>query len=200
MNNYEYIIAGLPLLSPDARNAQVDADEVIAEIRSQCSKKDNALIDFLLEGYNQETLGRDFYLKALSHRDRFIREYFAFDLELRNAKVRYINRALGRAPMQDIVVLDQSEDAELPEPDPEMDEVFIADDLIQRERRIDDFIWAKVDNLVLMDLFTMDRILAFIVKLRIIDRWMKLDENTGREMFRKLVDEIRGTFKGVEYE
>ena len=200
MNNYEYIIAGLPLLSPDARSAQVDADEVIAEIRSQCSKKDNALIDFLLEGYNQETLGRDFYLKALSHRDRFIREYFAFDLELRNAKVRYINRALGRAPMQDIVVLDQSEDAELPEPDLEMDEVFIADDLIQRERRIDDFIWAKVDNLVLMDLFTMDRILAFIVKLRIIDRWMKLDENTGREMFRKLVDEIRGTFKGVEYE
>ena len=200
MNNYEYIIAGLPLLSPDARSAQVDADEVIAEIRSQCSKKDNALIDFLLEGYNQETLGRGFYLKALSHRDRFIREYFAFDLELRNAKVRYINRALGRAPMQDIVVLDQSEDAELPEPDPEMDEVFIADDLIQRERRIDDFIWAKVDNLVLMDLFTMDRILAFIVKLRIIDRWMKLDENTGREMFRKLVDEIRGTFKGVEYE
>ncbi len=200
MNNYEYIIASLPLLSPDATNVQVDADEVIAEIRSQCSKKDNALIDFLLEGYNQDTLGRDFYLKALSHRDRFIREYFAFDLNLRNAKVRYINGALGRAPMQDIVVLDQSEDAEQPEADPELDAVFVADDLIQRERKIDDFIWEKVENMVLMELFTMDRILAFIVKLRIIDRWMKLDENTGREMFRRLVDEIRGTFQGVKYE
>ena len=200
MNNYEYIIASLPLLSPDATNVQVDADEVIAEIRSQCSKKDNALIDFLLEGYNQDTLGRDFYLKALSHRDRFIREYFAFDLNLRNAKVRYINGALGRAPMQDIVVLDQSEDAQQPEPDPELDAVFVADDLIQRERKIDDFIWEKVENMVLMELFTMDRILAFIVKLRIIDRWMKLDENTGREMFRVLVDEIRGTFQGVKYE
>lgn len=200
MNNYEYIIASLPLLSPDATNVQVDADEVIAEIRSQCSKKDNALIDFLLEGYNQDTLGRDFYLKALSHRDRFIREYFAFDLNLRNAKVRYINGALGRAPMQDIVVLEQSEDAQQPEPDPELDAVFVADDLIQRERKIDDFIWEKVENMVLMELFTMDRILAFIVKLRIIDRWMKLDENTGREMFRRLVDEIRGTFQGVKYE
>ncbi len=200
MNNYEYIIASLPLLSPDATNVQVDADEVIAEIRSQCSKKDNALIDFLLEGYNQDTLGRDFYLKALSHRDRFIREYFAFDLNLRNAKVRYINGALGRAPMQDIVVLDQSEDAEQPEADPELDAVFVADDLIQRERKIDDFIWEKVENMVLMELFTMDRILAFIVKLHIIDRWMKLDENTGREMFRRLVDEIRGTFQGVKYE
>ncbi len=200
MNNYEYIIASLPLLSPDATNVQVDADEVIAEIRSQCSKKDNALIDFLLEGYNQDTLGRDFYLKALSHHDRFIREYFAFDLNLRNAKVRYINGALGRAPMQDIVVLDQSEDAEQSEPDPELDAVFVADDLIQRERKIDDFIWEKVENMVLMELFTMDRILAFIVKLRIIDRWMKLDENTGRGMFRRLVDEIRGTFQGVKYE
>lgn len=199
MKNYEYIIAGLPLLSPGMRSDALDADETVAEIRSLCSKKDNALIDFLLEGY-QDTLGRDFYLEALSHSDRFIREYFAFDLELRNAKVRYINRALGRDPMQDIVLMDLSEDAELPEPDPEMDAVFEADDLIRRERQMDDFIWEKVETLTLKELFTMDRILAFIVKLRIVDRWLKLDEQTGREMFRKLVDEIRGTFQGVKFE
>ncbi len=199
MKNYEYIIAGLPLLSPRMRSDALDADGTVAEIRSLCSKKDNALIDFLLEGY-RDTLGRDFYLKALSHSDRFIREYFAFDLELRNAKVRYINRALGRDPMQDIVLMDLSEDAQLPEPDPEMDAVFEADDLIRRERQIDDFIWEKVETLTLKELFTMDRILAFIVKLRIVDRWLKLDEQTGREMFRKLVDEIRGTFQGVKFE
>ncbi len=200
MKNYEYIIAGLPLLSPGGtRSDAPDADEIVAEIRSQCSKKDNALIDFLLEGY-QDTLGRDFYLKALSHSDRFIREYFAFDLALRNAKVRYINRALGRDPMQDVVLMDLGEDAELPEPDPEMDAVFEADDLIRREKQIDDFVWEKVDTLTLKELFTMDRILAFIVKLRIVDRWLKLDEQTGRERFRKLVDEIRGTFQGVEFE
>ncbi len=200
MKNYEYIIAGLPLLSPGGtRSDAPDADEIVAEIRSQCSKKDNALIGFLLEGY-QDTLGRDFYLKALSHSDRFIREYFAFDLALRNAKVRYINRALGRDPMQDVVLMDLGEDAELPEPDPEMDAVFEADDLIRREKQIDDFVWEKVDTLTLKELFTMDRILAFIVKLRIVDRWLKLDEQTGRERFRKLVDEIRGTFQGVEFE
>ncbi len=200
MKNYEYIIAGLPLLSPGGtRSDAPDADEIVAEIRSQCSKKDNALIDFLLEGY-QDTLGRDYYLKALSHSDRFIREYFAFDLALRNAKVRYINRALGRDPMQDVVLMDLGEDAELPEPDLEMDAVFEADDLIRREKQIDDFVWEKVDTLTLKELFTMDRILAFIVKLRIVDRWLKLDEQTGRERFRKLVDEIRGTFQGVEFE
>ena len=37
------------------------------------------------------------------------------------------------------------------------------------------------------------------VKMMIIRRWLILDEATGREMFKKLVDEVRGTFKGVEY-
>ena len=35
--------------------------------------------------------------------------------------------------------------------------------------------------------------------MMIIQRWLKLDEQTGREMFRRLVEEVRGTFKGVEY-
>ena len=38
-----------------------------------------------------------------------------------------------------------------------------------------------------------ERILGFTAKLKIIDRWNKLDPETGRELFRKLVDEIRKT-------
>lgn len=202
MNNYEYIIAGLPLLNLDAHNVTVDADEVIEEIRSQCSSSDNALIDFLLSGYDEDAIGREFYKKALSHRDRFIREYFDFDLDLRNAKVKYINAALQRPAMQDILILDLKEDEEpvMPEYDPLIDNAFSTDDLLVREHNIDSLRWEKVDSIVLMELFTIDRILAFIVKLKIIDRWMKLDENTGRKMFRTLVEEIRGTFKGVQYE
>ena len=32
-----------------------------------------------------------------------------------------------------------------------------------------------------------------------IRRWLLLDEEAGRAMFKRLVDEVRGTFKGVEY-
>ena len=38
-----------------------------------------------------------------------------------------------------------------------------------------------------------------MVKLKIVSRWLKLDEAAGREMFRELVSEVRSTFKGVEY-
>lgn len=54
--------------------------------------------------------------------------------------------------------------------------------------------WKKVDELTIMDVFDIEAILAFIVKLKIIDRWEKLDPATGRELFRKLVDEIRSTY------
>ena len=43
----------------------------------------------------------------------------------------------------------------------------------------------------------MDVILAFLAKGKLIDRWNKLDRKTGEEMFRKLVDEVRGTFNGI---
>ena len=38
-----------------------------------------------------------------------------------------------------------------------------------------------------------------MAKMMIIRRWLILDEETGRAMFKRLVDEVRGTFKGVEY-
>ena len=53
--------------------------------------------------------------------------------------------------------------------------------------------------MIIMNLFDIHVVLAFIVKLHIVNRWLKLDENTGREMFRILVDEVLGTFKGLNY-
>ena len=59
--------------------------------------------------------------------------------------------------------------------------------------------WNKIDELNTFDYFNVSTVLGYIAKLKIIDRWLKLDEATGREMFRQLVSEIRGTFKGVEF-
>ena len=74
-----------------------------------------------------------------------------------------------------------------------------ANDILARERGIDDLYWDKIDELTLFDYLNFDKILGMVVKMMIIRRWLILDEATGREMFKKLVDEVRGTFKGVEY-
>ncbi|MBP5333686.1 MAG: hypothetical protein J6Y66_05905, partial [Bacteroidales bacterium] len=113
MSNFEYIISSLPWLTADYKYAggQGFAD-VIAEIKDNLGEKDTAALDFLLRGFQPESLGTDFYSEALAHPCSFIREYFRFDLNLRNAKVRYLNLQLGRAPETDILTGEASDENE----------------------------------------------------------------------------------------
>ncbi len=190
MNNYEYIIASLPVLS-EGSAGKVDADDLVAEIRGHLSSRDNALMDLLLEGYGDGTQDAEFYRRALGSSNGFLRRFFEYDLAVRNAKVDYLNRALGRPEGMDKVVLGEEE----PDFDgrAEVDAVLNGSDILARERGLDDLMWQEIDELTRMDVFDIEAILGFTAKLKIIDRWNKLDPETGRELFRKLVDEIRKT-------
>ena len=206
MNNYEYIVASLPDITTGWKFGEKGPQDYIEEIVSLCSEKDNELIDFLLSGYMDENLNAEFYGKALTHKDRFISEYFRFDLNVRNAKVKYLNKALDRPAEQDVLAFSEdapeavlnAAEAEFEEAG-ELETVLNAGDILSRERGIDDLMWEKISNLTTFNYFDIDAILGFITKLNIVARWYKLDEQTGREMFKRLVDEVRGTFKGVEY-
>lgn len=192
MNNYYYLVASLPDLSGNRNIGDRTAESIIGEIRERVSSGDAALVEFLEMGYEEENLTEDFYRSALSHKNGFLREWFRFDLNVKNAKVAYLNAALGRKPLQDVMPVDGGTFEEAAE----LDRILKQGDILSRERGIDDIAWKKVDELTVFHYFDMTVILGFIVKLKIIDRWMKLDEATGREMFRRLVDEVRGTFKG----
>jgi hypothetical protein len=214
MSNFEYIISSLPWLTADYKYAggQGFAD-VIAEIKDNLGEKDTAALDFLLKGFQPESLGTDFYTQALAHPCKFIREYFRFDLNLRNAKVRYLNRQLGRAPETDILTGEASEENESKadidgflfrggefEEAIQVDSVLEGTDLVAREKGLDDIVWKKADTLSTFHYFDLTAVLAYVAKLHIVDRWLALDPEEGRELFRKLVQEVRGTFKGVKYQ
>lgn len=213
MSNYEYIIASLPFLTADFKYADGGGfNSVIAEIKRDLDEKDAALVDFLLKGFSDKELTPDFYAEALRSRNRFLREYFRFDLNLRNAKVRYLNRALGREPEQDVLTGEgKEEDRDLDidgfrfrggefDEAAKVEAVLEGKDLLTRERGLDDIVWEKVDALSTFHYFDLTAVLAYLCKLRIADRWLALDEEAGRRLFKKLVDEVRGTFKGVKYE
>lgn len=196
MNNYVYIIASLPVISTKQKFSEdFDSGKILERIREQCSEKDRQTIDFLLDGFNDEKLDKEFYEKALSHKNNFLKEYFRFDLNLRNAKVNYLNQALDRPEGQDLMDIDGGTFEEAAK----VKEILHQQDILSRERGLDDLTWEKISEMTLFNYFDFNVILAFIAKLHMIDRWLKLDEKSGREMFRKLVDEVRGTFKGVEF-
>ncbi len=207
MSNYVYIIAGLPDFTPDWKQGDKSLDEILNQVRELLSEKDNEVLDFIAKGFDKDQIGLEFYKEALAHRIGFIREFFRFDFDVRNQKVRYLNNALGRAPEKDVLKLTDPEAEEngLEPEEPEFKEsaklqtILEKNDILSRERGIDDLYWDKIDELTLFDYLNFDKVLGIVVKMMIIRRWLVLDEETGRAMFKKLVDEVRGTFKGVEY-
>ena len=195
MHKYHYIVASLPELTSGWKFQERSAEQIIGEIRELCGKDDLALLDILQESFVPENLTQEFYQKALASGNSFIREYFTFDLKVRNAKVRYLNRELSRPADKDVISIPLQE--ENSEEDAGIEAAFKGTDLLARERAVDDLYWEKADALSLMHWFDMNVIMAFVLKLHIIDRWNLLDEQTGREMFRKLVDNLTQTNKNL---
>ncbi len=197
MNNYEYIISSLPAISLDWKFGEgTSFDTYAGWIKSQLGEADIKVVDRLLDGFKDENLTKEFYEAALKDGNRFLKEYFTFDLNVRNGKARFLNKAFERPLDQDTIKLETGEFAEAQR----LDEALNAPDLLSRERGLDSLMWDKIVEINTFNYFDLDAILGFIARLRIISRWFSLDEKTGREMFRRLVDEVRGTFKGVNYQ
>ena len=193
MNNYEYIIASLPLLKKD--EGCPDLQSLVERIKRQCGKEDCRKIDFLLSGWEENSLTEDFYRSAAASSNAFIRGYFAYDLLVRNTKVEYLNRELGRPAGQDTIRFEQDGEFELAE---KAEQALAAGDILSREKALDDLCWEQADELAGMQVFTLDAILAFVSKLKIVDRWLKLDPETGRELFARLVSDIRNNKNKIQ--
>ncbi len=213
MSNFEYIISSLPYLTTDYKYAEGQGfRQVIDEIKENLGEKDSEVLDFLLKGFRADELTPDFYAQALKHSLRFIREYFRFDLNLRNAKVRFLNRALGRNEDQDVVTGEggaEDEDLDIDlyrfrtgefEEAEKVETALASGDLLSREKELDDINWAKINALETFHYFDLTAVLAYVAKLNIVNRWLALDEQKGRELFVKLVEEVKGTYKGVKFE
>ena len=189
MDNYVYIVAGLPELTSGFENTGFDYAAVKESIMELLSEKDQKLVEFMEEGFDENTLGADFYTKAAESKNRFIREYFDFDGRLRNMKVEYLAKRLGKQGENYLVELPEADFEE----EKQIQDILANAYFVEREQKMDDLKWEKASDIARMDYFNMNTILAFLVKAKTVQRWAELDPEKGTEMFHKLVKEIRGT-------
>ncbi len=190
MDNYVYIVASLPDIAVSYEGAPFDYAAIREQIVEQLSEDDQKLVALLEEGFDENTLGAEFYKKAAESKNRFIREYFDFDGRLRNMKVAYLAKRLdkkGDAYFVDMPETDFEEESQIKD-------ILANDDFVLREQKMDELKWEKASDIARMDYFNMNAILAFLVKAKTVQRWAELDKAKGEEMFRKLVKEVRGTF------
>jgi len=194
MNNYVYIVASLPEIAVNYEGASFDYAAVKEQIVELLSEDDQKLVELLEEGFDENTLGAEFYAKAAESKNRFIREYFDFDGRLRNMKVAYLAKRLNKQGEQYLVDMPEADFEE----ESQIKEILENADFVLREQKMDELKWEKASDIARMDYFNMNAILAFLVKAKTVQRWAELDKAKGEEMFRKLVKEVRGTFEGIK--
>ena len=124
--------------------------------------------------------------------------YFALDLEIRNRKVDFVAGKMDRDGDQYKVSVCNGVELGLSgEQLEKLSGIFDNKNILEKEQLLDKFKWDFINSLNPYGTFDMDVILAFLAKGKLIDRWNKLDRKAGEEMFRRLVDEVRGTFNGI---
>lgn len=135
----------------------------------------------------------------------FLQQWGRFDRTLRNISAAFAARRRG-IPVSDVIVgegdiessLSRSSAAdfglkgEVGYIDRIMSAMGEGNNLIEKERKIDDIRWEMADELTALNYFEMDYILGYLAKVNIIHRWATLDPHTGREMLKKLIDDLTG--------
>jgi hypothetical protein len=207
MGNYHYIISGLPDILLDFEKSGFDLDTVIRSISEMSSPKDRRCLEWLLFGLKENNLNNHFYRIASNNGNKFIREYFMADLIIRNIQSAYLARKnsqeasdfiIGRGEIQDYLTTNKSADfglTHISETAASVIKILEIDNILEREQQLDLLRWNIANEICTFNYFDINKILLFILKASIVDRWSKLDKKSGAEIFRKFVSEVKGSFK-----
>lgn len=68
------------------------------------------------------------------------------------------------------------------------------DDIQNRELAFDKFKWDQLEEYTFFEYFTVERVMAFVLKTSMIERWISIDKEEGREMFKKLIEELKKSY------
>lgn len=205
---YTYLVAGLPDVSFEMDVRNFDYERLMQTISERLETDDTKYFRLLLMGL--ETPVPFFYKTITKSRNRLLREYFAFDVLLRNIQAGLAARKLntsaesyliGENALTEAILKSKASDFGLSlemEEVAEIIRVFELPDLLEREQKLDGLRWNKVEKIALFNYFDIDAVLAFVVKAFLVNRWIILDKERGVAMFKQLLHECRGEAEYVK--
>ncbi len=148
-----------------------------------------------------------YYNHVMACSNEFLRDWFEFDLNIRNIVAginarkhelkgdkyligdNYIVQAVRKSTLKDFGLANDFEYME------KLISVQDNDNLLERERAMDMMRWDYLDEANTFNYFTVEVLLAYIIKLQMVQRWLDMDQETGQELFRKLLDELEQSYE-----
>ncbi len=156
----------------------------------------------------EDELATLFYDEVIENEhNEFLRAWFQFELNVTNImaaliarkyKVPYGNHIIGTGEIAETIRKSHARDFGLGnELDyvEELTAISKKEDVREREQAIDELKWNYLDEETFFHYFTIEKILAFVIKLGMIERWLSIDKDHSNELFRKLLKELQSSYK-----
>lgn len=272
MNNYYYLVAGLPEISLEDTKLSLAYTDYLEELMSSLAKQDEALLRYFRMTYENRNLlawlnnkdaqlhplgfltaedfaeqwqmidyedkgalpgipayflpfMRDlrdgliakgseethltalFYEYAQQSSNAFVRTWFEFQLNLHNVLTAVSCRKygmdieaqlVGDNEVSQALRTSSARDFNLSGIFPAIESILrMSDekDLLVKEKKIDRLQWDFLDELCTDYYFSIEVLLAYLVKLQSVERWLKLDAQRGEEIFRELIRSMKENVK-----
>lgn len=157
--------------------------------------------------FPEDRLAQLYYAHAMSQGNAFVERWFAFNLDLNNFLTaitarRYnldvkplivgdneVAKALRTSNSRDFGLTGVMDGFE------EVMRISEIDNLVERERKLDVLKWEWMEENSFFDYFTVEKLIAFLVKIQIIERWITLDAEAGGEMLRGMIRQLKEEVK-----
>lgn len=143
----------------------------------------------------------------LSQKERLVKRYAEFSLNIKNLitalncrkyHIDIEKEVIGDSYFVNQLKTSRAKDFELADDYPYVDSIlalFEKDSTAEREYKIDMLYWEFLDEMTGHKYFTFDNVLAFMLKLMILERWSKMTTEQGKQIFRELLDRFKTEFQ-----
>ena len=159
-------------------------------------------IDRPAEHFYEDILDNYYFRYVMKRGDEFVRTWVSFDRSIRlvlaaitikrhdlDARRLIVGdselvRLLRSGNWHDISFLEEGEVVQ------KVLQISEEENLSVREHRIDQLKWDYLDSLTFADTFSIDTMLAYLLKLQMLSRWSSLDAEIGKSRFREIIDQL----------
>jgi len=158
------------------------------------------------------------YDELTTHQNAFLSIWFTFDLNLRNllaglncrrlseesqevsGDFTLLKSIIGSNEIAELIRKSRTPDFSLSLDYPWVEKVLSFDrqNLVEFEKNIDTLRWDTLDEMTTFTYFQIETILAFCIKLDIVERWQRLKPEVGKEKLKRLLSELESGYTVME--
>ena len=158
---------------------------------------------------NEDQLASLYYEYAMQNSNQFLSSWYEFNLNINNILTATACRKHGFDQRQLVIGSNEiaiaiknsnARDFGLAGIFDQLDVVLrIAEenDLLEREKKIDALKWAWLEENTFFSYFSIEKVLAYVLKIEMLERWKPLSVENGTQIFREL---LLGMKEGVKFE